>query len=307
MRIISGRQNPAVRVFRSLATSADVTGERLLLDGAHLVREARDAGASFEIVAVASSRLARDTEEGVLAQSLERDGVDVVMAPDQLFAAMSPVRTPSGIIAVAQRRPASPSEMCARPDALTLVAIDVQDPGNLGSLLRAAEAGGVTGALVCDTPSRGSANPFSWKALRGSMGSALRLPVAAGLDASDALAYLRRAGATSVAAVPRGGSDPDALDWCGSIGIVLGGEGPGLSDEIVSQCDLRVTIPMAPRVESLNVAVAGGLLVYAARRARMKSAGPSAFAAPQLRRDEEGPAHDVMTTAGAQRVGPTES
>jgi TrmH family RNA methyltransferase len=273
MRIISGRQNPAVRVFRSLASSADVTGERLLLDGAHLVREARDAGASFEIVAVASSRLARETEEGVLAQSLERDGVDVVMAPDQLFGTMSPVRTPSGIIAVAQRRPVTPAEICARPDALILVAIDIQDPGNLGSLLRAAEAGGVTGVLVCGTPSRGSTNPFSWKALRGSMGSVLRLPVCAGLDASEALACLRHAGARTVAAVPRGGNDPDTLDWCGPTGIVLGGEGEGLSDDIVARCDTPVTIPMAPRVESLNVAVAGALLVYAARRGRINQLG----------------------------------
>jgi TrmH family RNA methyltransferase len=269
MRIISGRQNPAVRVFRSLASSADVGGERLLLDGAHLVREARLAGATFEIVAVASSRLTRDTEEGALAQALERDGVDVVIAPDQLFAAISPVRTPSGIIGVAVRRAMTPAEICARPDGLTLVAIDIQDPGNLGSLLRAAEAGGVTGALVCGTPSRGSANPFAWKALRGSMGSALRLPIAAGLDAEVALGCLRSAGARAVAAVPRGGSDPDALDWCGPTGIVLGGEGPGLSNEILQHCDAHVTIPMAPRVESLNVAVAGALLVYAARRRRM--------------------------------------
>jgi TrmH family RNA methyltransferase len=268
MRIISGRQNPAVRVFRSLATSTDVSGQRLLLDGAHLVREARDAGTAFEIVAVASSRLTGDTEEGRLAHALDHDGVDVVMAPDQLFGAMSPVRTPSGIVAVAQRRPATPGEICGLSDALTLVAVDVQDPGNLGSLLRAAEAGGMTGALVCGTPSRGSANPFSWKALRGSMGSALRLPIAAGLDPGAALDCLRAAGARAIAAVPRGGSDPDAIDWRGPVGILLGGEGEGLSDEIVASCDARVTIPMAPRVESLNVAVAGALLVYAARRGR---------------------------------------
>jgi len=272
MRIISGRQNPAVRVFRSLASSTDVTGERVLLDGVHLVREAREAGMAFEIVAIASSRLARETEEGLLAHSLERDGVDVVMAPDQLFGTISPVRTPSGIIAVARRRPALPADICARPDALTLVAVDVQDPGNLGSLLRAAEAGGVTGVLVCGTPARGSANPFSWKALRGSMGSALRLPVAAGLEAPAALACLRSVRARTIAAVPRGGRDPDEVDWSGPAGIVLGGEGGGLSEELVAQCDALVTIPMAPRVESLNVAVAGALLVYAARRARVPGA-----------------------------------
>ena len=88
---------------------------------------------------------------------------------------MSPVRTPSGIVAIARRTPATAPPTSARhADAFVLAAVDVQDPGNLGSLLRAAEAGGVTGAFVCGA----SANPFSWKALRGSMGSALRLPVA---------------------------------------------------------------------------------------------------------------------------------
>jgi len=268
MRIISGRQNPAVRVFRALASDSNPSGERLLLDGVHLVREARETGASFEIVAVASSRLARDTEEGRLAHILEQDGVDVVMAPDQLFGAISPVRTPSGIIAVARRQPASSTDIGRQAHALVLVAIDVQDPGNLGSLLRAAEAGGVTGALICGTPSRGSANPFSWKALRGSMGSVLRLPVTAGLDALTALDGLHAAGVRTVAAVPRDGSDPDALDWTGPVAIVLGGEGGGLPDEVAAQCSGRVTIPMAPRVESLNVAVAGAILVYAARRGR---------------------------------------
>jgi TrmH family RNA methyltransferase len=268
MRIISGRQNPAVRVFRSLASDSNPDGERVLLDGAHLVREAREAGASFEIVAVASSRLARDTEEGRLAHVLEQDGVDVVMAPDQLFGAISPVRTPSGIVAVALRQPASMTDICRQPNAFVLVAIDVQDPGNLGSLLRAAEAGGVTGALVCGTPSRGSTNPFSWKALRGSMGSALRLPVCAGLDAFTALDCLRAAGVRTVAAVPRDGGDPDTLDWAGNVAIVLGGEGGGLPEEAVANCSQRVTIPMAPRVESLNVAVAAAILVYAARRGR---------------------------------------
>ena len=149
-----------------------------------------------------------------------------------------------------------------------MLAVDVQDPGNLGSLLRAAEAGGVTGAIVGGTPSRGSANPFSWKALRGSMGSVLRLPVAAGIDASAALDCLRSAAARTVAAVPRGGADPDAVDWIGARRHRPRRRGTGLSEEILAMCDERVTIPMAPRVESLNVAVAGAILVYAARRRR---------------------------------------
>ncbi len=269
MRIISGRQNPTARLFRSLAADADVTGARLLLDGTHLVEEARAAGLAFEVAAVASSRLAGDTEEGRLALALERDGVEVLMAPDQLFAVLSPVKTPSGIVAIARRTPVTAHDVCGDPHALVLAAVDVQDPGNLGAVLRAAEAGGVTGALVCSSAGRASANPFSWKGLRGSMGSALRLPVAAGLDVMAALDVLDSAGARTVAAVARGGDDPDTMDWSGRIAIVLGGEGPGLPDEVVSRCAARVTIPMAPRVESLNVAVAAAVLVYAARRARL--------------------------------------
>jgi len=93
--------------------------------------------------------------------------------PDPVFAAMSPVRTPSGLVAIATRHPSSASEVCSVPDALVLVAIDVQDPGNVGALVRTAEAGGMSGMFVTGA----SANPFSWKAIRGSMGSTLRLPV----------------------------------------------------------------------------------------------------------------------------------
>jgi TrmH family RNA methyltransferase len=144
----------------------------------------------------------------------------------------------------------------------------VQDPGNLGALVRSAEAGGVTGMLVCTSGRSGAANPFSWKALRGSMGSALRLPLAAGIPANEAAGALKSAGARLIAAVPRGGHDPDLSDWRGHVGLVVGGEGPGLQEELAALCDQRVTLPMSPTVESLNVAVAGGILVYAARRQR---------------------------------------
>jgi RNA methyltransferase, TrmH family len=268
MRTISSRQNQAVRAFRMLVDEPDVTGARLLLDGAHLVQEAHASAAGFEIVAVAASRLASNTEEGALARMLDGAGVDVVVSSDEVFRTMSPVRTPSGILAIAIRDPSSATEICGQPHGLVLIAVDVQDPGNVGALLRAAEAGGVTGALICRGESSASANPFSWKALRGSMGSALRLPIAAGLEAGAAIDAVKRAGARTIAAVPRDGADPDAIDWSGHIGLVLGGEGPGLTDAVVHACAETVSIPMATPVESLNVAVAGAILVYAAHRQR---------------------------------------
>jgi TrmH family RNA methyltransferase len=264
VRIIHSRQNPIVTTFRTLADGPDPAGARLLLDGAHLVHEARVSGATFEVVAVAASKLTSQTEEGLLARALEDEGVDVVEASETVFDALSPVNTPSGIVAIVGRRPVSSADISSRADALILAAMDVQEPGNVGALLRAAEAGGVTGAFVCGS----SANPFSWKALRGSMGSALRLPIVAGMTTHQVLTCLRKSAVRTVAAVPRGGEDPDAIDWRGKVALLLGGEGPGLTDEAIALCDARVSIPMADPVESLNVAAAGAVLVYAARRQR---------------------------------------
>jgi len=264
MKAISSRRHPLVRAFRDLASEPDRCGSRILLDGAHLVHEAQAAGVELEIVAVAHSRRRDDNQEARLADALARRGVEVVETTDEVFAAISPVRAPSGIAAIGRRCPATLEEICSRTGAFVVAAIGVQDPGNVGSLIRAAEAGGATGVLVCAP----SANPFSWKALRGSMGSALRLPVVGGIDLDDAFDAMRRAGLRTLAAVARGGTDPDAVDWTGTIGLLVGGEGSGLGDAVVARCDSRVTIPMAPQVESLNVAVAAGVLIYAARRQR---------------------------------------
>jgi TrmH family RNA methyltransferase len=100
------------------------------------------------------------------------------------------------------------------------------------------------------------------------MGSILRLPVASGLTIDGAVRCVRAHGGRTIAAEPRGGRDPDAVSWRGSVALLLGGEGPGLSAEVAADADDRVTIPMASPVESLNVAVAGAILLYAARRQR---------------------------------------
>jgi TrmH family RNA methyltransferase len=255
-----------VRAFRELATTPDPDGARLLLDGLHQVREARAAGAELEVVAVAGYRLESPTEENDLVRAIDRDGAEVYSVSEQVLAAMSPVKTPSGIVAIARRTPTTAAAICKRDDAFVLVAVDVQDPGNLGSLVRAAEAGGATGIIVCGV----SANPFSWKALRGSMGSALRMPIAHGLDTLDVVGCSKRFGARTVAAVPRGGRSPDDVDWSGRVTLLVGGEGAGLPDDVLAACDQRVTIPMTPPVESLNVAVAGAILLYAARRHRAR-------------------------------------
>jgi TrmH family RNA methyltransferase len=218
----------------------------------------------FETAIVATSRLTGRTEEADLAELLAAHGVDVASADERAFGAVSPTRQPSGIAAIAHRTAAAPDDLVQSVAALILVAAEIQDPGNVGGLIRAAEAGGASGVLV----TAGSANPFSWKSLRGSMGSALRLPVVTGFDLDAAMDALEARAVESVAAVPRSGVEPDALDWSGRVAVWLGSEGQGLPPHVVRRCPRRVSIPMAEPVESLNAAVAAGVLVYAARRQR---------------------------------------
>lgn len=261
---ISSRQNPTVRVFRELAKTPAADGTRLLIDGVHLIQEARAAGLPFERVAVVGSHASDDSEIAAAADALVAEGVDVSTVTSVVMAAISPVRTPPGIVAIVRRQPATAVQLCQGQNPFIVAAVDVQDPGNLGALLRAAEAGGATGAVVCGK----SASPFSWKAVRGSMGTVLRLPVVAGMNAEALLKCAEKFSLRTIASVPRGGDAPDSIDWRGGVVLFVGGEGPGLDDNVVAAAGARVTIPMQAPVESLNVAVAGGLLVYEARRQR---------------------------------------
>jgi TrmH family RNA methyltransferase len=176
--------------------------------------------------------------------------------------ALSPVRSPSPVVALADRPVPKPTQQTG-PHLLVVVA-DVQDPGNVGAIIRVAEAGGATGVIVCGT----SADPYGWKALRGSMGSALRVVIRRLESASEAPADVRGLGCRVIATVPRGGVSLFDLDLKPSSAVLIGGEGPGLSEEVIDACDVRTSIPMASPVDSLNAAVAAALVVYEARRQR---------------------------------------
>ena len=258
---ITSRQNPLVARFRT-AARGDVGGV-MLLDGAHLVADAIAARIAFQLAAVTP---ASREEPGVreLVDALERNGVEVITVSASVMDAVSPVKTPSGMVALAERPAVEPDRLYAGPAALVVAAVDVQDPGNLGAIVRVAEAAGATGVIAAG----GSANPFGWKALRGSMGSALRLPIASELAAEEAVADTRRRGCRVIATVARDGRSLFDVDLTGPIAVLIGGEGRGLPPALTDAADERVTIPMKAPVESLNAAVTAALMVYEARRQR---------------------------------------
>jgi TrmH family RNA methyltransferase len=189
--------------------------------------------------------------------------------------ALSPTAHPSGVVAVAARPRRSLADALGGAAGLTplvVVAVDVQDPGNVGAIARVAEAAGATGYVVAGQ----SADPFGWKALRGSMGSVLRLPTIHDADAASVIGVLKAHRLQCFAAAPAGAIAFDALDWRGPTACVVGSEGGGLPADLLAMADRRVRIPMAAPVESLNVAVSAGLLLYEARRQRTRGAAAAA-------------------------------
>jgi RNA methyltransferase, TrmH family len=259
---ITSRQNPLVARFRS-AARGDVGGV-MLLDGAHLVGDAIAAGVTFQLAAVTPESGDRSDLRALIV-SLQQAAVEVVTISASVMDAVSPVKTPSGIVALAERPVAGLDALYGDADALVVAAIDVQDPGNVGAIVRVAEAAGATGFVTAG----GSANPFGWKALRGSMGSALRLPIATcDVAANEAIADARRRGCRIIASVPREGRSLFDLDLTGPIQLLIGGEGRGLLQTLTDEADERVTIPMQAPVESLNAAVTAALIVYETARQR---------------------------------------
>ncbi len=256
--LIGSRANPLVKRMRALASKGD---PRLaLLEGEKLVREALAADLRLEQVAVSPGF----DRHHALAAELRLRGVPVCVMADDVFSAVSPAEASQGVVAAAVRPRFDESDVFAQAPPFLLVAVGVQNPGNLGALLRAAEAAGASGALLTE----GCADPFSWKALRGSMGSAFRLPHLRRLALAQAANLMAAHGVRVLAADGAGRLAWDQADYRGPLALLVGSEGSGLPAEARRRAWPLVRIPMAGAVESLNVGVAAGLLLYQAARQR---------------------------------------
>ncbi len=265
MQHISSRQNAVAKRFRDLARG-DMDGRWMLLDGEHLIREALGAGLAIDVAAFSVSgstgRFAN------LVASAARAGAVTVTVSDQVLDAMSPVREPSGVVAVAGRPAATMERVLSGPVPLVLVLDAVQDPGNVGAIVRAAEGCGATGLVATE----GTADPFGWKALRGGMGSTFRLPIATKVGLEDAIRLARRAGLRVLAAAAHGETPLPLADLTRGCVILIGSEGAGLAPDAAAAADERLAIPMRPPVESLNVAVSAALILYEAGQQRAQTA-----------------------------------
>lgn len=253
LRVVSSRQNPRVKQLRAALARSGRTPEGLLaIEGEHLVAEAAASGLRFATLFLRSGEPRRPLPA---ADEL------LLLSPD-VFASAAATDHPAGIAALVEP-PAFLPEALLAGTPLLLVLAGVQDPGNVGTLLRSAEAFAATGVLLLP----GTASPWNPKALRASAGSAFRVPALA-LDEGAALNLLARHGIAAIAAVPREGAEPEQVPLRPGCALLVGNEGAGLGAELLARAAHRVTLPMPGRVESLNAAVAGSLLLYEASRQR---------------------------------------
>jgi TrmH family RNA methyltransferase len=265
--LIKSRTNPLVQRLRRLKQRAGAGSGLMLLEGPKLVLEALASGVEIEEAAFSPRALEGPSGRAAL-EALRAKGVEPRALDEALLSSLSEVETSQGLLALG-RRPAFGAETLYRPPALVLVLVAVQNPGNLGGLLRTAEAAGATGALL----TTGCADPFSWKALRGSMGSAFRLPHLCDVALARALDGLCARGLRLVATSADAALRHDEADLAAPCALVLGNEAAGLPEAVLARADVRVRIPMAGRVESLNVGVAAGVLLFEAARQRRRQAG----------------------------------
>ena len=231
-----------------------------LAEGVRVVREALASQAAIDVVIIADSA----GEEAIsVAKEAEARGIETILLEEGAFREMAATKTPQGIAAVIRRDPARLETVLGAAGDILLLD-EVQDPGNVGTLIRCARAFGIAGVIV----GKGSADPFQPKAIRAAAGAHFALPIVDRVESVASFLRAREAGLAIVVADARRGTPFDEASYPDRICLVLGNEGWGNRPEVIEEADLAVRIPILDEVDSLNVAVASGILLHALFRRR---------------------------------------
>jgi tRNA G18 (ribose-2'-O)-methylase SpoU len=258
---IDSPTNPRIQA----ALRAVEDGERLLLEGHRAIGEALASGIVPKEIFLEGEETGGMGHGPAVELAAER-GAAVYSVSSKVLRKLSDLPSERGVVALAIPPRLSLQDLhpSKKPPSVSLFLLldGVQDPANVGAIVRSAEAFGAGGVLL----TRACASPFSPKALRASALSALRVPIATHVTAEDAVAWSDRHGATLAGAAARGGDSPSALAAIRPLVLVIGSEGQGISPALEARLACRVTIPLAEPVESLNAAVAAGLFLFIATR-----------------------------------------
>jgi TrmH family RNA methyltransferase len=265
LRRIEGRHNALVKELRQAFARAERTEDgSCAIEGLRIVEEATRSGLRFRAVFFKES--AQNLAERLLPQI--GANVDTLLLPDQLFDDAVPSETPQGVAALVRLKEFSLADVLERLQVgPIMVLVGLQDPGNLGTILRSAEAFGSAGLVLGE----GTVSAFNSKVIRASAGSVFRLPVVLAKAAGgqeEISAKLRGKNVRLIATSSHKGTPLDQSNLMGPAAVFIGNEGSGLPRAVLAQADELIAIPHMPQVESLNAGVAGSIVLYEAARQR---------------------------------------
>ena len=261
-RQIASPTNSLLKVYRRALAIGTTREGWLAVDGPFLVEEALKAAPAIRTHSV----LVAESVWAKFAHLIERlpAEAEAVQVPDRLFEQVAQTQKPQGIAGLAELLPYNLDAILEGPNLLLLVACGLQDPGNLGTLMRSAAAFGASALITLPE----TVSPFNPKAVRSSAGAIFRLPVLAGLATDELVNRLRAAQVRIIAADRRSPSPLSQADLRGSLAILVGREASGLPAEIAREASMLLSIPIRPGMDSVNVATAGSVFLYEAARQR---------------------------------------
>jgi RNA methyltransferase, TrmH family len=255
LRRIEGRHNALVKELRAAFAHGELTPDGFCaIEGLRILEEAIRSGLKFKVVFFRAS--AENRAERLLPQLAGY--VETLLLPDKLFASAVPSESPQGVAALVRCKQFKLEDVLAKSQSGPLLAIGgVQDPGNLGTILRSAEAFGCGGVLLGE----GTVSPFNSKVIRASAGSLFRLPMVQ-TKLSGAVQQMRELGLRLVATSSHKGGPLDQATLTGPLAIFIGSEGAGLGRDLLAEMTEIVAIPHSQNVESLNAGVAASIVLY---------------------------------------------
>ncbi len=260
---LTSKDNSVVKRFKQL--EAKKYRDRLgffVLEGPTVLEEALEQRIKLETVVYSDSFLDYPEAETVI-NKLSKSGAAVYSVDDRLFAAMSGTTTPQGMLAIAEK-PEWDAGLIKEPGADFIVLDRVADPGNMGTVIRTAEAAGFKAIIVV----KGSTDPYSGKVSRAAAGALMRMPIFYADSAAELVEMLRAGKKRIVCTDPKSELYYYDIDIACDTAIIIGNEASGVSDEIFKNADITAGIPMEGRTESLNAAIASGILMYESLRQR---------------------------------------
>jgi RNA methyltransferase, TrmH family len=256
--VISSAANPLIKRMRLLSDRKHRRREgAFVVQGVQPVWQAVEAGADIEALIVAPDLLSRPATVRMVAQQEDR-GLRVVRVSGALFSRLADRDGPSGLAAIVRAQLAGLANVKVRPDSVFVALHEVGNPGNLGTIIRTANAAGAAGVVLIGA----TTDPFDPAAVKATMGALFSVPVAHAVTAEDFFTWAAGRGITVAAASARGAATFWESEPSMPLAILLGSEGHGLPGSFLSQADLQLRIPMVGTAESLNLAVAAGILMY---------------------------------------------